>query len=34
LGETLERNNVSLDEGMSGRVARESMAPDVLPEKE
>ena len=30
LGETLERNNVSLDEGLSGRVLRESRAPDVL----
>jgi outer membrane protein TolC len=30
LGETLERNNVSLDEGLSGRVARESKAPDVV----
>jgi outer membrane protein TolC len=30
LGETLERNNVSLDEGLSGRVIRESKAPDVL----
>jgi outer membrane protein TolC len=29
LGETLERNGVSLDEGLSGRVARESKAPDV-----
>ena len=29
LGETLERNNVSLDEGLSGRVARESKAPEV-----
>jgi outer membrane protein TolC len=27
LGETLERNRVSLEEGLSGRVARESMAP-------
>ena len=30
LGETLERNNVSLDEGLSGRVSRESRAPDVV----
>jgi outer membrane protein len=30
LGETLERNSVSLDEGLSGRVARESKAPDVV----
>jgi outer membrane protein TolC len=29
LGETLERNQVSLDEGLSGRVARESKAPEV-----
>jgi outer membrane protein len=29
LGETLERNHVSLEEGLSGRVARESKAPDV-----
>jgi outer membrane protein len=29
LGETLERNRVSLDEGLSGRVARESKAPEV-----
>jgi outer membrane protein TolC len=30
LGETLERNNVTLDEGLSGHVLRESKAPDVL----
>ena len=30
LGETLERNNVTLDEGLSGRVLRESKTPDVL----
>jgi outer membrane protein TolC len=30
LGETLERNQVSLDEGLSGRVARESKAPEVV----
>ena len=30
LGETLERNKVSLDEGLSGRVARESKAPEVV----
>ena len=30
LGETLERNQVSLDEGLSGSVARESRVPDVL----
>jgi outer membrane protein TolC len=29
LGETLERNQVSLDEGLSGRVARESKAPEM-----
>ena len=29
LGETLERNHVSLEEGLSGRVARESKAPEV-----
>jgi hypothetical protein len=29
LGETLERNHVSLDEGLSGRVAWESKAPEV-----
>ena len=29
LGETLERNQVSLDEGLSGRVTRESKAPEV-----
>ena len=30
LGETLERNGVSLDEGLSGRVTRESTPPDVM----
>jgi outer membrane protein len=30
LGETLERNGVSMEEGLSGRVARESKAPDVV----
>src|ERR1035438_8533640 len=30
LGETLERNHVSLEEGLSGRVARESLASDVV----
>jgi outer membrane protein len=30
LGETLERNQVTLDEGLSGRVSRESKAPDVV----
>ena len=30
LGETLERNQVSLEEGLSGRVARESKAPEVV----
>ena len=29
LGETLERNQVSLDEGLSGRVAGESKTPEV-----
>jgi outer membrane protein TolC len=29
LGETLERNQVSLEEGLSGRVTRESKAPEV-----
>jgi len=29
LGETLERNQVSLEEGLSGRVARKSKAPEV-----
>jgi len=29
LGETLERNQVSLDEGLSGRVTRESTPPEV-----
>jgi outer membrane protein TolC len=32
LGETLERYEISLDEGMSGRVNRESRLPDVLPD--
>lgn len=31
LGETLERYDVSLDEGLAGRVGRESRLPDVLP---
>ncbi len=30
LGETLERNHVTMEEGLSGRVSRESKAPDVL----
>jgi outer membrane protein len=30
LGETLERNGVSMEEGLSGRVARESKAPEVV----
>jgi outer membrane protein TolC len=30
LGETLERNGVSLEEGLMGKVNRESRAPDVL----
>jgi hypothetical protein len=29
LGETLERNHVSLEEGLSGRVARGSLAPEA-----
>jgi outer membrane protein TolC len=29
LGETLEKNHVSLDEGLNGRVARESKAPEA-----
>ena len=32
LGETLEKNGISLDEGLSGRVNRESRLPDVLPQ--
>jgi outer membrane protein len=32
LGETLERYDISLDEGLSGRVNRESTLPDVLPQ--
>jgi outer membrane protein len=34
LGETLERNHVTMEEGLSGRVSRESKAPDVLSKKE
>ncbi|MCX6628465.1 MAG: TolC family protein [Candidatus Solibacter sp.] len=34
LGETLERNNVTLEEGLSGRVGRESKAPEVVVGKE
>ncbi|HEY1411770.1 MAG TPA: TolC family protein [Rhodopila sp.] len=30
LGETLERNHVSMEEGLSGRVSRESKPPDVV----
>ena len=30
LGETLEKNNISLDEGLNGRVERQSQLPDVL----
>ena len=30
LGETLERNGVTLEEGLSGKVARESRMPDVV----
>lgn len=29
LGETLDRNNITLEEGLSGRVSRESRVPDV-----
>ena len=29
LGETLERNHVTLEEGLTGRVAHESRPPDV-----
>ncbi|MGA2591344.1 MAG: hypothetical protein ABSH32_15600, partial [Bryobacteraceae bacterium] len=28
LGESLERNNISLDEGLSGKVAEESKVPE------
>jgi hypothetical protein len=31
LGETLERNRISLDEGLNGRVAGESRVPETLP---
>ena len=30
LGETLEKNNISLEEGLNGRVQRASQIPDVL----
>jgi outer membrane protein TolC len=30
LGETLEKNNISLDEGLKGHVERQSQIPDVL----
>jgi outer membrane protein TolC len=30
LGETLEKNNITLDEGLNGRVERRSQIPDVL----
>jgi outer membrane protein TolC len=33
LGETLEKNHITLDEGMSGRVSRESRLPDVVEER-
>jgi outer membrane protein len=33
LGETLERYNIPLEEGLSGRVERPSRLPDVLPER-
>jgi outer membrane protein TolC len=32
LGRTLEANNISMDEAVSGRVARVSMLPDRIPE--
>jgi outer membrane protein len=31
LGETLEKSHISLEDGMSGRVARQSRSPDVPP---
>ena len=31
LGETLEKSHITLEEGLSGRVARESRIPDVPP---
>jgi outer membrane protein TolC len=34
LGETLERNHVTMEEGLSGRVARESKTPDVVSNKQ
>ena len=30
LGETLEKNNITLDEGLNGRMERQSQIPDVL----
>jgi hypothetical protein len=30
LGETLERNGITLEEGLNGRVERESRLPDVI----
>jgi outer membrane protein TolC len=30
LGETLEKNNITLEEGLNGRVERQSQTPDVL----
>jgi outer membrane protein TolC len=30
LGETLEKNNISLEEGLNGRVERQSQIPDIL----
>jgi outer membrane protein len=30
LGETLEKNNITLDEGLNGRVERQSQIPDVV----
>jgi len=32
LGETLERNNITLEEGLSGRVTRESRLPEIIGE--
>ena len=33
LGETLEKNRISLDEGLNGRVAGESRVPDSVPDQ-
>ena len=32
LGQTLEKNGVTLDEGLSGQVSRQSQLPDVMPQ--